>query len=52
MPQKESEVIPESNGLVPQQEEFESGQPTPVDVYRKKEEVWDREMDEIIRLLD
>ena len=36
---KESEAVPEGNGPVPQQEEFGSGQPTLVDVYRKIEEV-------------
>ena len=34
MPQKESEVVPEGNGPVHQQEEFGSGQPTLEDVYQ------------------
>ena len=51
MPRKESEAVPEDNGPVPQQE-FGSGQPTLVDVYRNIEEVWDRKMDEITRLLE
>ena len=47
MPRKESEAVPEGNdGPVPQQEEFESGQPTLADVYRMVQEVfeeaWDR----------
>ena len=51
MPRNESEAVPEGNGSVPQQGDFGSGQPTLVDVYRKIEEVWDRKMDEITRLL-
>ena len=31
MPLKESEVVPEGNGPIPQQEEFGSGEPTLVD---------------------
>ena len=50
MPRKEIEAVPKGNGPVPQQEEFGSGQPTLVDIYRKIE-VWDRNMDEITRLL-
>ena len=34
MPQKESEAVPERNGLVPQQEEFGSDQPTLAGEYR------------------
>ena len=34
MPRKEDKAVPESNGPVPQQEEFGSGQPTLADVYR------------------
>ena len=52
MLRKECEAVPEGNGRVPQQEEFGYGQPTPVDVYRKIEELWDRKMDEIPRLLE
>ena len=52
MPRKESEAVPEGNSPVPQQEEFGSGQPTLVDVYQKIEEVWDRKMDDITRLLE
>ena len=40
MLRKESEAVPESNGLVPQQEDFRSGQPTLEDAYRKIEELW------------
>ena len=39
MLRKESEAVPEGNGPVPQQEEFVSGQPTRVDVFRKIEEI-------------
>ena len=52
MPRKESQTVPEGNGLVPQQEKFGCDQPTLVDVYRKIEEVWDRKVDEITRLLE
>ena len=52
MPRKDSEAVPEGNGPVPQQEEFGSGQPTLVDVYQKIEDVWDKNMDEITRLLE
>ena len=33
MPREESEVVPEGNDPVPQQEEFGSGQPTLAEVY-------------------
>ena len=42
MPRKESEAVPESNGPVPQQEEFGSGQPTLADVYRRFKERFDQ----------
>ena len=42
MPRKESEAVPEGNGLVPQQEQFGSDQPTMADVYRMIEELFDR----------
>ena len=38
MPRKESEVVPEVNGPVPQQEEFGSGEPMLADLYRLFEE--------------
>ena len=41
MLRKESEAVPEGNGPVPRQEEFESDQPTLVDVYRLFEESFD-----------
>ena len=61
MPRKESEAVPESNGPLPWQEEFGSGQPTLEDGYRMLCEAidsrfdrqqscfdrWDRKMDEI-----
>ena len=43
MPQKESEDVPESNGPVPQQEEFGSGERTLADVHRLFEERFDRQ---------
>ena len=46
-----SKAVPESNGPVPQQEEFRSDQPTLVDVYRIFEERFDRQleiMDELV----
>ena len=44
MPRKESEAVPESNGSVPQQEEFGSGEPALVDVYRLFEKRFDRQL--------
>ena len=53
MLRKESEAaVPEGNGLVPQQDEFGSGQPTLEDVYRMMKRVfeeWDTNMDELLR---
>ena len=43
MPRKESEAVPEGNGLVPQQEELGSGEPTLADVYRLFEERFDKQ---------
>ena len=51
MLRKESEVIPKGNDLVHQQDEFGSGQPTLVDLFCKIGEIWDRRIDEIMRLL-
>ena len=45
-----SEAVPEGNGPVPQQDEFESDQPTLADVYRMMEELFDksgRKLDEL-----
>ena len=52
MLRKESKAVPEGNGPVSQQEEFGSGQPTPMDVHRKIGELGDKKMDEITRLLE
>ena len=52
MPQKESEAVPEGNGLVPQQEEFGSGEPTLADVYRFFEEGFDRQQKIIYSYFD
>ena len=41
MLRKDSEAVPEGNGPVPRQEEFESDQPTLADVYRLFEESFD-----------
>ena len=41
MPRKESDAVSEGNGPVPEQEEFGSGEPTLVDVYRLFEERFD-----------
>ena len=51
MLRKESEAVPEGNGLVPQQEEFGSGQPTWEELQRLLSEKWDRQIDELKRLL-
>ena len=65
MPRKESKAVPEGNNLVPQQEEFGSGEPTLADVYRRYQEEfkkmdsyfdrWNRKLDEIsdeMRVMD
>ena len=55
MLRKESEAVPESNGPVPQKEEFGSGQPTWGDVYRMMKEAcdrWDRKLDEMAEKME
>ena len=50
MPRNWSEAVPEGNDPVPHQEEFGSDQPTPADVYRMIEELFDkpdRKLDEL-----
>ena len=42
MLRKESEAVPEGNGLVPQKEAFGSGRPTWGDVCRRMKEAFDR----------
>ena len=42
MLRKESEAVPESNDLVPQQEDFRSGKFTLADIYRMFNERFDR----------
>ena len=41
MPRKESEAVPVDNDPVHQREEFGSGQPTLVDIYRMVEELFE-----------
>ena len=52
MPRKESEAIPEGNGPVPQQEEFESGEPTLADIYRLFEERFDKQQKRMDNFFD
>ena len=52
MLRKESRAVPEGNGSVHQQDEFESGQPTLVDPIRKIEEILNRRIDVTTRLLE
>ena len=52
MPRKKSEAVPARNGPVHQEEEFGSGQPAPVDVFQRIEEIWDRGIDEMMRCLE
>ena len=52
MLRKESEVVPEGNGPVHQQDEFGSGQTTQVDPFQMFEEIRDRRIDVITRLLE
>ena len=42
MPRKENEAVPEGTGPIPQQEEFESGEPTLANTCRLCEERFDR----------
>ena len=42
MPRNWSKAVPEGNGPTPQQEEFESGQPTLADMYRVMKERFDQ----------
>ena len=42
MPRKESEAVPEGNCPVPDQDEFESDQPTMVELYRMTKEPFDQ----------
>ena len=52
MPRMENKAVPEGNGPVHQQDGFVSGQPTLVDPFRKLEEIWNRRIDVITRLLE
>ena len=52
MLRKESEVVLEGNGPVHRQDEFGSGQSTLVDPFQSLEEIWDRKIDVIARLLE
>ena len=52
MLREESEVVPEGNGPVQQEEEFGSGQPPPVHHFQRLEEIWDWRIDVITRLLE
>ena len=52
MPRKGSEAVPESNGPVPQQEEFGSGHPMLADVYRLFEERFERQLKGVKSHLD
>ena len=49
MLRKESESVSEGNGLVPQQEEFGSGQPTLEDAFREIRQKWKEQTDKIRR---
>ena len=52
MLRKESDVVPEGNGPVPQQEEFDSGQPALVDAIRMLYERMDSRSDRQEKMLD
>ena len=52
MLQKESEAVPEGSGPVHQEEGFRSGQPAPVDDFRRIEEILDKGINEMMRLLE
>ena len=51
MLRKESEAVSEGNGSV-HQEEFRCGQPAPVDVFQRIDEIWDRGLDKMMRYLE
>ena len=44
MQRKQGKAIPEGNGHVPQNDEFEPDQPTLADIYRLFEEMFDRQL--------
>ena len=44
MQRKQGKAIPEGNGPVPQNDEFEPDQPTLADIYRLFEEIFDRQL--------
>ena len=52
MLRKESGAVPEGNGPVHQEEEFGSGQPAPVDVFRRIDGIWDRGIDKMMIYLE
>ena len=52
MPRNWSKAVPEDNGLVPQQEEFGSDQPTLADIYRLFEESFDRQLKIMDKLVE
>ena len=47
MLRKESEAVLESNGPIPQKEEFGSGQPTLEDAFRDIRQEWKEQLDKI-----
>ena len=51
MLRKEIEAVPEGNGPVHQEEELGSGQPAPVDVFQRIDEIRDRGLDKMMRYL-
>ena len=51
MLRKESEFVSEGNGPAPQQEEFESGQPTLEDAFRDIRQEWKEQLDKIRRYM-
>ena len=52
MLRKESEAVPDGNGPVHQEDEFGSGQPTLVDPFQRLEDISDKRIDVITRLLE
>ena len=52
MPRNWSKAVPEGNGPIPHQDEFGPDQPTSADVYRRFEEMFDRQLNQMKSYFD
>ena len=51
MLRKESDAVSKANCPVHQEEKLGSGQPAPVDVFQRIDEIWDRGLDKVMKYL-